>query len=149
MRTAETSEAGMRRCGDILVVTAGRELLATADGALVWPEESLLAVADLHLEKASSFARSRVFLPPYDTAATLARLARIVQRFAPRRLLFLGDSFHDRTASERLTPQDRDMLHRLTARRDVVWVAGNHDPAPPRDPTTPKPHHDDPDRPPQ
>ena len=44
-------------------------------GALYWPEESLLVVADLHLEKGSAFAARGVLLPPYDTAATLARLA--------------------------------------------------------------------------
>ena len=45
-------------------------------GVLYWPEQGLLAVADLHLEKGSSFAARGVLLPPYDTAATLARLAR-------------------------------------------------------------------------
>ena len=45
-----------------------------APGALYWPEEGLLVVADLHLEKGSSFAARGVLLPPYDTAATLARL---------------------------------------------------------------------------
>ena len=47
-------------------------------GALYWPEQGLLAVAELHLEKGSSFAARGVLLPPYDTAATLARLARLI-----------------------------------------------------------------------
>ena len=34
----------------------------------------MLLVADLHLEKGSTFAARGVLLPPYDTAATLARL---------------------------------------------------------------------------
>ena len=39
-----------------LVVLAGVPLLADCSGALYWPEQGLLAVADLHLEKGSSFA---------------------------------------------------------------------------------------------
>ena len=35
---------------------------------------ALLVVADLHLEKGSSFARRGLLLPPYDTGATLPRL---------------------------------------------------------------------------
>ena len=119
-----------RRCGDLVLTVAGTDLLATAEGALLWPEERLLVVADLHLEKGSSYARRRIFLPPYDTAATLARLAALILRFSPRRLVFLGDSFHDRRASGRLVAHDRDALLHLLHRREVVWVAGNHDPEP-------------------
>ena len=112
---------------------AGRHFLASVDGALFWPEESLLVVADLHLEKGSSFAERRILLPPYDTAATLARLTRLLMRYAPRRLVLLGDSFHDRRASLRLAPSDREALKHCLARREVVWIAGNHDPEPPHD----------------
>jgi DNA ligase-associated metallophosphoesterase len=121
----------MRARGEAVVEIAGTPLLATADGALVWPEESLLVVADLHLEKGSSYAARRVFLPPYDTAATLARLAQQVARFAPRRLIFLGDTFHDSTASARVCPRDREVMGQLLRQRDAIWIAGNHDPAPP------------------
>ena len=59
-----------------------------ASGALHWPAERALLVADLHLEKMSSFARRGSFLPPYDTGLTLKRLAadrRIRRRLPPRR----------------------------------------------------------------
>ena len=36
---------------------AGETFFATADGALYWPRREALLVADLHLEKASWFAR--------------------------------------------------------------------------------------------
>jgi uncharacterized protein len=121
----------VRRGGEPVMPVAGVDLVTSAEGALIWPEESLLAVADLHLEKGSSFAARRVFLPPYDTAHTLARLTALVARFAPRRILFLGDSFHDRRGSTRIPPRERDALLHLTRRRDVVWLAGNHDPDPP------------------
>src|SRR6185503_15000988 len=62
-------------------------------GALFWPEEGLLVVADLHLEKGSSFARRGQLLPPYDTTETLSRLARLIAHYAPRVVLALGDNF--------------------------------------------------------
>ena len=38
------------------VVVAGVAILADPAGALYWPEERVLVVADLHLEKGSSYA---------------------------------------------------------------------------------------------
>jgi uncharacterized protein len=104
-------------------------LLADPSGALFWEEQSLLVVSDLHLEKGSSFAARGVLLPPYDTAATLARLAAVVARHDPRMVIALGDSFHDRTAHERLCDADRDAIAALQVRRDWIWISGNHDPA--------------------
>jgi DNA ligase-associated metallophosphoesterase len=99
-------------------------------GALYWPEHGLLAVADLHLEKGSSFAARGQLLPPYDTAATLARLTRVVARYAPRLVVALGDSFHDGEGPARLSPEDRDHLATLQRGRDWIWLTGNHDPKP-------------------
>jgi uncharacterized protein len=112
------------------LAVAGVTLHADPSGALYWPEQSLLAVADLHLEKGSSFAARGQLLPPYDTAATLARLARLVAHYAPRTVVALGDSFHDGGGPARLSPADRDNLHALQRRRDWLWLTGNHDPEP-------------------
>lgn len=108
------------------------DLLVDPAGALLVEHERTLVVADLHLEKGSSFARRGMLLPPYDTAATLARLAALVARYAPRRVVALGDSFHDPRAAERLLPGDRDALATIQQGREWIWITGNHDPAPPR-----------------
>ena len=115
--------------GDAIVIT-GVSLLADCDGALYWPEQGLLAVADLHLEKGSSFAARGQLLPPYDTAATLARLARLIARYAPRCVTALGDSFHDGGGPARLAHDDRESLSALQHGRDWIWLTGNHDPEP-------------------
>jgi hypothetical protein len=107
--------------------------VADALGGLYWPEERLLAVADLHLEKGSAYAARRVFLPPYDTAATLAALAALIARYAPRTIIALGDSFHDLNGGELLPAQFRASLRQLQAGRHWVWIAGNHDPVLPND----------------
>lgn len=117
--------------GDVTV--AGIALVADCAGALYWPEEGLLVVADLHLEKGSSFATRGVLLPPYDTAATLAKLGALIARYAPKFVVALGDSFHDAGGPERVSESDRAMLGSLQRGRDWIWIAGNHDPEPVRD----------------
>ena len=112
---------------------AGVEFLADLSGALFWEQERLLVVSDLHLEKGSSFATRGVLLPPYDTVATLGRLAAVVAHYDPRTVIALGDSFHDLDAHERLSVPDREALSALQMRRDWIWIAGNHDPALPSD----------------
>jgi uncharacterized protein len=107
---------------------AGETFAATSAGALFWRSERALLVADLHLEKASWFARFGQFLPPYDSHATLMALARQVDRTAATRLYCLGDSFHDRFGCERLPVQARDLLTELTSKLDWTWIVGNHDP---------------------
>jgi len=107
---------------------AGETFEATAAGALHWPSGQALLVADLHLEKASWFARLGQFLPPYDSHATLSALAAEVDRSGARRLYCLGDSFHDAFGCDRLPANARDLLTELTGRIDWTWIVGNHDP---------------------
>jgi len=114
---------------DVVDVT----LVADLSGALFWEDERLLVVSDLHLEKGSSFAKRGVLLPPYDTVATLGRLAAVIARHDPRTVIALGDSFHDRDAHERLSAPDRDAIAGLQMRRDWIWISGNHDPSLPAD----------------
>ena len=107
---------------------AGETFEAAAAGALYWRSQRTLLVADLHLEKASWFARLGQFLPPYDSHATLTALAAEVERTGAGRLYCLGDSFHDRFGCERLPANARELLTQLTGRVDWTWIVGNHDP---------------------
>src|SRR6476469_6581719 len=107
---------------------AGETFEATPSGALFWPAHQALLVADLHLEKASWFARFGQFLPPYDSHATLMTLARAVDETRATRLYCLGDSFHDRFGCDRLPATARALLTELTSKLDWTWIVGNHDP---------------------
>ena len=109
------------------------QLIADCSGALVWPEESLLVISDLHLEKGSFFARRGSAIPPYDSRASLDRLAKVLARWSPRRVISLGDSFHDAEGCQRLSTTNRQIIKDLTSRFDWIWVSGNHDPTPPDD----------------
>lgn len=119
---------------DASFILNGATLQPLPCGALYWPARRMLIVADLHLEKGSAFARTGQFLPPYDSRETLAQLARTLTDVAPERVICLGDSFHDPAAASRLAADDRDALRRLVAAcKEWIWIAGNHDPAPPDD----------------
>jgi TPP-dependent 2-oxoacid decarboxylase len=81
-----------------------------------------LLVADLHLEKGTSLARRGVHLPPYDSRESLEQLRRVIAAAKPQRLIFLGDSFHDPAARERI----------VRIAKDRVCRVGSHQRPPPR-----------------
>ena len=106
---------------------SGREQVALPQGALFWPSRRALLVADLHLEKASWFARLGQMLPPYDSIATLSDLTALAASTAAQEVWCLGDSFHDRFGCDRLPPKARELLTALTASMRWTWITGNHD----------------------
>jgi uncharacterized protein len=132
-RASENPDAGSPpsrgRTEDVITIAAVT-LAADPAGALYWSDERILVVADLHLEKGSAFAARGVLLPPYDTATTLARLARLIERYAPCLVIALGDSFHDGGGPSRMSDISRRSLTALQRGRDWLWIAGNHDPDP-------------------
>lgn len=105
------------------------EFRLTSARALFWPRENALLVADLHLEKASFYARHGSMLPPYDSRETLERVAEAIRETGARRVITLGDNFHDNAGASRLEPHAAGMLAALTKVVDWVWLTGNHDPA--------------------
>ncbi len=119
------------RDGDIEIGVNGEALLLDSSGAAWWPAEATLVFADLHFEKGSSLARRGALLPPYDTRATLKRVASVIAQRKPARIIALGDSFHDAEAADRLDNDDRETLASLGRAADWIWIAGNHDPTPP------------------
>ena len=124
---------------------AGERLMLDPMGALFWPEQRLLAVSDLHLEKGSSFARRGMLLPPWDTHATIDRLTLLLRRWSPATVVALGDSFHDArrvrpAAGHRAAPAERHdrgaSLHLgagqpRSRRRPTGWAAHGWKPTPP------------------
>lgn len=106
---------------------AGEEWQLIDGRALYWPREQALVVADLHLEKASYYAVRGQMLPPYDSRATLERIALAIRACHARRVFCLGDNFHDATGPQRMEPHAAGMLAALTRATDWLWITGNHD----------------------
>lgn len=109
----------------------GETLLALPSGGLFWPAQRVICVSDLHLGKSDRMARrGGPLLPPYETIATLDRLAQDIAATDPATVICLGDSFDDVTAAETLADAPKDRLSTLMAGRRWVWISGNHDPGP-------------------
>ena len=106
----------------------GKAFVADVSGALYWPAEKALLVADLHLEKGSSHAAKGRMLPPYDTRETLVKLAEAIDRHEPDVVIALGDSVHDRHAAERIEDDNLRIIRMIQEGRRWIWVTGNHDP---------------------
>ena len=98
------------------------DFIPDLSGALYVPDFAALLVADLHLEKGSSLARRGVHLPPYDTRQSLRQLQVVIGNVKPRRLIFLGDSFHDGAARERIDESDLAGLRAITAACETIWI---------------------------
>ncbi len=107
----------------------GKLFRADMSGALYWPGQDALIVADLHLEKGSSFAQRGQMLPPYDTRDTLQRLAEVIDRYDAGTIIALGDSVHDLEACQRIGLEELEILQIMQEDREWIWVTGNHDPA--------------------
>lgn len=118
---------GRLHCGSLSLDLNGAAAVLRCSGALWLPESGTLVVADLHLEKGSSYAARGVMLPPFDTRATLARLEAEVAELTPATLVLLGDTFHDGRAIGRLAFDDRLRVEALAKGCRLVWVVGNHD----------------------
>jgi len=118
-------------CGAPTFWLEGEPLTPDPLGGLYWPRAETLIVSDLHFEKGSSYAGRGVFLPPYDTRATLLRVAALMRRYGPKRVVSLGDAFHDADAEARMDARDGGMLEKLVDSAEWIWILGNHDPAPP------------------
>lgn len=109
------------------ITLAEQQLWLLPGGAAFLPETATLVVADLHLGKGTS-ARSRgLLLPPGDTVATLEKLSKLLDVYAPQRLIALGDSFHDGQAGDRMLDAEKTRLEAITRATPTIWVAGNHD----------------------
>jgi DNA ligase-associated metallophosphoesterase len=131
-RTAFVYDFSVADCGSLRTPIGGAEALLRCSGALWLAAARALVVADLHLEKGSSYAARGQMLPPYDTRETLTRLEAEVEALAPAMVVLLGDTFHDRRSEARLAADDAGRLRALAPGRTLVWVIGNHDADGPR-----------------
>ncbi|WP_442958012.1 ligase-associated DNA damage response endonuclease PdeM [Phenylobacterium sp.] len=119
-------------CGSLRTQVRGTAVMLRPSGALWLEAERTLVVADLHLEKGSSYAARGQMLPPYDTRETLGRLEAEVSALSPMAVILLGDTFHDRRSEDRLAGDDAQRLRALAVGRRLIWVIGNHDADGPR-----------------
>lgn len=90
-------------------------------------ESRTLLVADLHLGKAATFRRAGIPVPEGSAQSDLARLGRLLESTAARRLLVLGDLLHAAAGCTPAVIGDFRGLRDRFAAVETVLVLGNHD----------------------
>ncbi len=108
------------------VLLCGRSLIADPTGAIFWPSENALIVADLQLCNCSYLEGVDVLLPPYDTASSFEKLEEALDRYDPARVIALGNSFEGLTSSG-LSHHQSDWLQDMMEGRDWYWVTSDED----------------------
>ena len=104
------------------VLLSGKSFVADPTGALFWPAENTLIVADLRLSKKCSYLQGEdVVLPPYDTASAFEKLEDALDRYDPLRMIVLGNSF-DGFCSDGLSNHQIDWLQDMMEAREWYWV---------------------------
>ena len=119
----QSAAAILQEAGSSRVLLCGRSLVADPTGAIFWPSENTLIVADVHLSRGSYLDGHDVLLPPYDTVSSFEKLEDALDRYDPGKVIVLGNSFEGVSAGG-LSYHQRDWLQDMMEGRDWFWVTG-------------------------
>ena len=86
-----------------------------------------LIFSDLHLGKSLSLIKNGNFIPSFDIDETLINLKKIVLRYNPNKVIFLGDSFHENKSIQEINDNYINFLNDILKDLEVIWIEGNHD----------------------
>ena len=100
----------------------------TRDYALWLPRERALAISDLHLGYEGAMQEAGVAIPRRQKGVMLERLGRLLDRYAPDKVIVDGDFKHEFSRNLEEEWKDvQDVLDFLYKRTVPVLVRGNHD----------------------
>jgi metallophosphoesterase superfamily enzyme len=104
------------------VAVCGRQFVADSSGALYWPSQRTLLVADLFPESSARLGNGHAPPPAADLRRTLVRLAEAMDRYEPARVIALGDG--NGTAAAGLAADSLEILRILQEQREWIWLTG-------------------------
>ena len=105
----------------------GDDLDVDARRAAWFPNERVLAVADLHLGYSWAHRLSGQLMPITPANDTLKRLQELQRDYEPREIVVLGDIVHRAMALPALEQEIRELFNGLSPRSQLTFLAGNHD----------------------
>ncbi len=108
------------------IVFNKNKFILNPDGSMLWPKESCLIVGDLHLEKSTSYIDQGNYLPPFDSLDTLSKLSNSMKKNNIKKIIFLGDVFHDSNGYKRLKLKEQRLFDTII-NVNTIWISGNHD----------------------
>ncbi len=106
---------------------AGNRMVLLASGAVHWPDEAAVLVADLHLGKDQVFRRQGIPVPARVLDETLDRLDRVLEATGAGRLIVLGDLVHAPPQAGEAWPRAVADWRAGRQKVSVELVPGNHD----------------------
>ena len=92
-------------------------------GAVYWPAQQSLLVADVHLGKVTHFRKNGAAVPLKASEENYLKLDKVLNQFEVSHIYFLGDLFHSAINSE----WDRFGLWVKNCGASVSLIEGNHD----------------------
>jgi len=105
----------------------GERFIFDKSGSIFLENLKTLIFSDLHLGKSLSFADHGNLIPPFDLDETLLNLKNIIERYKPKRLISLGDSFHENKSIQKMKRKYVYIINNLLRKVDITWIEGNHD----------------------
>ena len=97
------------------------------EGILFWFEKKIAIISDLHLEKGSGYGPTGQFLPPYDSVETLTKLITTTKKYNIKKIILLGDTFHDKNAFIRMSKKVLFLFETFLKQYEVIFILGNHE----------------------
>ena len=104
-----------------------RNFQISKEGVLFWFEKKIAIISDLHLEKGSGYGLAGQFLPPYDSEETLTKLINTTKKYNIKKIILLGDTFHDKNAFIRMSKKVLFLFETLLKKYEIIFVLGNHE----------------------
>jgi metallophosphoesterase superfamily enzyme len=113
------------------IAIGGQRLVADNSGALYWPGQRVLLVADLGLAGARNGAMNGT--SSLDARQALIKLAEVMDRYEPAVVMVLCDALPADDAAASIAAEDLQILRILQEDREWVWITGDAKrPAPPQ-----------------
>lgn len=112
---------------DKTIAAGGAVLTLLPQRALLWRQQRMLIVADIHFGKAAAFRAGGIPVPHGTTRANLDALDALLDRFDVARILFLGDFLHAKAARAAATLHALQQWRERHAALELTLVRGNHD----------------------
>ena len=105
----------------------GEEFLLHTERVILWPRTNSLIAADLHFGKDAWFRRQGIAVPSGNTDLDLHRLSLLIEAYSVRRLILLGDIFHQRLSETEPFHQAFDSWRQRHPQVKIIGIIGNHD----------------------
>ncbi len=102
-------------------------LLFDPSGSVFISELRVLVISDLHIGKSHSLAKRGNFLPPFDIDETFAKIKFNINHYNPKKIISLGDSFHETSTLELINKNYIANLNKIFKNIEVYLIDGNHD----------------------